>query len=134
MTGYTAFWKRYVDFKGVTSRKDYWITTLINFIISTILGLLPRVDIPMGDQIVPYPIFTTIFGLAILIPAIAITVRRLHDARLSGLFYLLILIPVAGAIAVLIMCILPAKHEDNPWYEFDAIRGCVEGVPAGGNR
>jgi uncharacterized membrane protein YhaH (DUF805 family) len=52
-----------------------------------------------------------IIGLALIIPTLALIVRRLHDANISGLFALLLLIPFLGAIAVFVMMFLPSNPE-----------------------
>lgn len=54
-----------------------------------------------------------VIGLALIIPTLALIVRRLHDANLSGLFALLLLIPFFGGIAVFIMMFLPSKPEGS---------------------
>ena len=63
---YADFWKKYVDFAGKEGRKNFWLTVLVNFIISAVLGAV-------------LPAVSGIFGLAILIPSLAMGVRRLRD-------------------------------------------------------
>lgn len=94
---YTDFWKNYVNFSGKTGVKDFWLTVLVNFIISTVIGVI-------------IPAVAGIFGLAILIPCIAMCVRRLRDAGLNVLLILVALIPVLGWLALIVMCALPSKH------------------------
>ena len=88
--------KHFFDFNGKEKRKVYWLFVLNCFIISFILGLVSSV-------------IDTIFCLAVLLPALGILVRRLHDAGLSGWFALLLLVPVVGWIAVVILACLPSK-------------------------
>lgn len=61
------------------------------------------------------PIFSTIAGLALLIPGIATGVRRLHDTGRSGLWYLLIFVPIIGSIILLVFFLLPRKEVDNKY-------------------
>lgn len=113
LDGYVEFWKRYVDFSGLTTRKNFWVAIIINWVIVMILNVLPVARVSAGTS--EFSVLATIFGLAILIPTIAVTIRRLHDTGRSGWFYLLNLIPFVGSIIVLVLCALPAKTYDNPW-------------------
>ncbi len=88
--------KHYVDFGGKEGRKVYWLWVLNCFIVSFIIGLISST-------------LSYIFSLAILIPSLAILVRRLHDAGFSGWWALLLLVPVVGWIAVVILALLPSK-------------------------
>jgi uncharacterized membrane protein YhaH (DUF805 family) len=54
-------------------------------------------------------VITILFGLATLVPSIAISVRRLHDGNFSGWLYLLILIPILGALAIIVLMLLPSN-------------------------
>lgn len=82
---FTPFTK-YADFKGRSRRKEYWLFMLIYFIFAAI------------------PLVKFIWVLAAIIPAIAVTVRRLHDTGRSGWLILLGLIPLVGGIILLIFC------------------------------
>jgi len=98
---YQNFLLNYTNFNGCTSRKDYWYVVLFNLIISIIIGLLTAIT-----GVYQLYNLTYIYELATLIPSIAISVRRLHDINKSGLYYLLILIPIVGAIILIIfMCL-----------------------------
>ena len=88
----------YADFSGKTNRPGYWYVVLDNIIIQAILGVLssiPKVGIV-------FTILTAVYGLALLIPFLAISVRRLHDVGKSGWYLLMSLIPVVGWIIVLV--------------------------------
>lgn len=81
---YIDFWKRAFDFKGRSSREEYWYTYLVNFLIClvfTFLAFIPFVSI-----------LSSIFGLAILIPSLAISIRRLHDSNHTCLPIIIIFI------------------------------------------
>ena len=93
---YADFWKKYVDFAGKEQRKNFWLTVLVNFIISAVLGAV-------------LPAVSGIFGLAILIPSLAMGVRRLRDGGFNPLLILLVLIPVLGWLALLVLYCLPSK-------------------------
>lgn len=130
---YKSYWKNYFNFKERTSRKDYWLVVLMNFIVTFalffiigfIMGLLGK-EMPALSATATYEeimtfymeflkspvgILTIIWSLANLIPGIAIVVRRLHDANFSGWFYLLVFIPYIGSIILIIFMLLPSKEE-----------------------
>ncbi|MBR3627828.1 MAG: DUF805 domain-containing protein [Elusimicrobia bacterium] len=88
--------KHFFDFSGKEGRKVYWLFVLNCFIISFILGLI--------SSTISY-----IFSLVVLLPSLGILVRRLHDAGFSGWFALLLLVPVVGWIAVVILACFPSK-------------------------
>ncbi|MBR4416744.1 MAG: DUF805 domain-containing protein [Victivallales bacterium] len=93
---YADFWKKYVDFAGKEGRKNFWLTVLVNFIISAILGAV-------------LPAVSGIFGLAILIPSLAMGVRRLRDGGFTPWLILLALIPFLGWLALLVLYCMPSK-------------------------
>ena len=79
----------YANFKGRARRQEYWMFAFINLIIILILNTIDRV------------VFSA--DMAILIPGIAVAVRRLHDTDKSGWWALLGLIPIIGAIVLIVM-------------------------------
>ena len=91
----------YADFKGRSRRSEYWWFTLFNMIVS---GLISSI----------LPELAGVWSLVVLVPGLAICIRRLHDAGKSGWFYLWMLLPIAGQIIVLIQ-LLKDSDEDNQW-------------------
>ena len=104
--------KRYAEFSGRSRRKEYWmwvlfvvITTLVLMFLDSMLGLGGRATSTStyGPSGVGYGanmhggVLTSLFSLAILIPAIAVAVRRLHDTNRSGWWILLPIIPYCAA-------------------------------------
>jgi uncharacterized membrane protein YhaH (DUF805 family) len=120
--------KKYATFKGRASRSEYWWWTLFTFVIYLVLGLL-TFAVGMGTSrdggrtpgalAIPLIILFTVFFLGILLPTLALTVRRLHDAGYSGLLALLLLLPYLGSLIILIFALLPsspagAKYDPIP--------------------
>lgn len=121
----SRFWKKYATFSGRAGRSEYWFAVLFIVLVliliwvpGIILGLAtgtPGVDsygrpsTTPGPAFIPFAIVGGLFYLAILIPAIAIQVRRLHDANLSGGMWFLHLVPSVGALIVLILNVLPSS-------------------------
>lgn len=102
--------KRYVDFSGRSRRKEYWMFVLGVFIAAVILGIIEGIAGLSGMVGGVYGPLTTLFLLGILIPSIAVQIRRFHDQDKSGWFVLLALIPFLGGIVVLVfMCLEGTK-------------------------
>ena len=87
--------QRYAQFVGRASRAEYWWFFLANLIVLAVLGILSRVS-------TVFAILYVIYGLAVLIPGIAVAVRRLHDTNRSGWWLLLWFIPIVGFIIVIV--------------------------------
>lgn len=98
---YKDAFKRYAQFSGVTDRAGYWFFVLANAIISLVLGIICAI---IGNNIL-----TGLYGLAIIIPSIAICCRRLRDAGYSPWWVLLNLTAV-GSIVVIIFNCMPTKN------------------------
>lgn len=74
--------KKYVDFKGRASRKEYWLFFLANLIIGLGLGYFEGLVGAYPDS--EDSIFSSIYQLFVLLPSLAVGVRRMHDANESG--------------------------------------------------
>lgn len=112
------FFKKYAMFSGRASRSEYWWWTLVAILVGSLLNAMTYTGggiYPSGGQLTAGPavitgyILLAIWGLATIIPSIALTIRRLHDVNLSGWFLLLALIPILGALAIFVMTILPSN-------------------------
>ena len=110
--------KKYFCFTGRAGRKEFWMFFLANFIINTILGFIP------GK---PGMIVSVIYALAILLPYLGVTARRLHDTGRSGWMMLLALIPFVGVIIVIVLCALEGQKESNQFGEAPAECCCCGG-------
>ena len=98
MKEYLDMWKNYANFSGRTSVRGYWMAVLFNIIFSTVASFIP---------IVSY-----IYPIAILVPSLAITVRRLRDAGKSWTAIFLSLIPLVGSIILLVKLCRPSAPVD----------------------
>ncbi|HEY0770786.1 MAG TPA: DUF805 domain-containing protein [Sphingobacteriaceae bacterium] len=116
MNWYLEVLTNYVGFRGRARRKEYWMFTLINFIFS--VGAIVM-DNALGlavDGIGYGPVYG-IYLLGILVPSIAVCVRRLHDVGKSGWMTLIIFIPIIGAIWLLVLLFtdsMPGTNEYGP--------------------
>lgn len=100
----TSGFSNYVNFSDRACRSEYWYWVL--FII------LAEIVTSIVDYVIGYQVTTTLFGLAVLLPGIAVTVRRLHDLDRTGWWILLGLIPLIGWIILLIWYV--TKGTDGP--------------------
>ncbi|WP_457962409.1 DUF805 domain-containing protein [Arthrobacter sp. D1-29] len=117
------FFKKYATFSGRASRSEYWWWTLVSVGVSIILQIVAGIMGAAGATVtadgtavpgagaVPVYIILVIWGLATIVPSLALTARRLHDVNLSGWLILVVLVPFLGAIALLVMTILASKPE-----------------------
>jgi uncharacterized membrane protein YhaH (DUF805 family) len=84
----------YVNFSGRAARSEYWYWFLFVVVASIVTVII--------DNLIGHAITNPIFSLATLLPGLAVTVRRLHDLDKSGWFIFLGLIPIVGAIILII--------------------------------
>ncbi|MDR7238749.1 DUF805 domain-containing protein [Neobacillus drentensis] len=106
MEWYLKVLKNYVGFSGRASRKEYWMFVLFNMIALIILSVLDRV---LGTD----PLLYGLYSLAVLLPSLAVSIRRLHDAGKSGAWILIGLIPFIGAIVLLVFMCTDSQSNDN---------------------
>ncbi|HMQ92720.1 MAG TPA: DUF805 domain-containing protein [Amaricoccus sp.] len=90
----------YVTFSGRAPRSEFWWWTLAVLIAVLVAGLLDGLlfGAPEGESVRP---ISGLLGLAILLPNLAVTVRRLHDTDRTGWWVLLGLVPVIGLLVLL---------------------------------
>ena len=88
----------YANFNGRAGRKEFWMFVLFYIIFAIIASVL---DVLIGT----YVAFTLILSLALIVPSLAVTVRRLHDIGKSGLWILIDFVPLIGPIWLLILLI-----------------------------
>lgn len=108
MEWYLKVLKNYVGFEGRARRTEYWMFILFNFIASLILGFI-------GGFIGLDSILAYIYSLAVMLPSLAVAVRRLHDTGRSGWMILLSLIPLVGAIVLIVFMCQDSQPGDNKY-------------------
>ena len=126
-----CFLRPYADFSGVTSRKEFWLCYVAMIVAS--IGLTGLVLLLMAVAGVSGGLIATILcsivGLGLVVPGLAISVRRLRDAGLSPWLMLVVLVPGLGALALLVMFCLPTKYEHE---ETETRFNTVDGIVTGG--
>lgn len=106
MNWYLAVLKNYAGFSGRARRMEYWMFTLFNAVIIAVLdliGMAVRAGTYLGG----------LYSLAVLIPSLAVAVRRLHDTGKSGWWVLIAIVPLIGWIVLLVFMVLPGDRGDN---------------------
>lgn len=118
MQWYLEVLKKYAVFEGRAHRTEFWMFVLVSVVISIVLGI---VDAIIGTTAgAGGGLLQGIYGLAVLIPSLAVGARRLHDIDRSGWWQLLGLIPLVGIIILIVWWAKegdrgPNPHGPNPW-------------------
>ncbi len=98
--------KKYAEFCGRTSRKAYWMYYLFYVLFYMVAGVL--------DAFGGAGLFISLYTLAMLIPGIAITTRRLHDTGRTGWWQLVYLVPLVGWLIMLVF-LVQGSSPDNEY-------------------
>ena len=135
MEWYIKVLKNYANFKGRARRKEYWMFVLINFIIyiafmiliiiiEVISGVIYVSDLKIIITslmtlftVTPFSVILSLYVLAILVPSLAVSVRRLHDIGKSGWYILLYLVPFVGNIILMFWFSEEGMPETNKYGE-----------------
>ena len=104
MNWYLEVWKKFAVFDGRAGRSEYWFFTLFNVIIYVVLGII--------GALIKFPFLPLIYLVAVLIPSLAVTVRRLHDTDRTGWWILLGIVPFGG-IVIFIFTVMGSTPGDN---------------------
>jgi uncharacterized membrane protein YhaH (DUF805 family) len=100
MNYYLAVLQNFANFKGRARRSEYWYFVLFNIIFSIALGFV--------GGLIHFPLISTIYSLVMIIPSLAVGVRRMHDAGKSGWF---LLIPIYN----LVLALTEGEANDNAY-------------------
>jgi uncharacterized membrane protein YhaH (DUF805 family) len=113
MNWYLEVLKKYAVFSGRARRREYWMFTLVNFVITILLMIIDGA-LGLGDRGGMGPL-RAVYTLAVLIPGIAVSVRRLHDVGRSGWWLFIALIPCVGGIILLVFMVQDGQPEPNEY-------------------
>lgn len=105
---------RYATFSGRAQRMEYWMFCLLCIILSIAVGFADGMFNPQAPptEISTLSLFT---NLLLIIPSIAVSVRRLHDTNRSGWWWFIALIPILGTIWLLVLMVLPGTRGSNDY-------------------
>ena len=90
---------KYAVFDGRATRPEFWWFVLFSFLVQ-LAGAMVDGFLLSGTLFGP----GTLLGLALFLPTITVTARRLHDTDLSGWWQLIAFVPAIGAIALIVLC------------------------------
>ena len=114
MNWYLEVLKKYFVFSGRARRKEYWYFVLFNLIISIVLGIIDGIIGTFSAE-TGIGLLGGIYSLAVLIPCISVSVRRLHDTGRTGWWLLIGLVPIIGAIVIIIFAVLDSQPDENQY-------------------
>jgi uncharacterized membrane protein YhaH (DUF805 family) len=111
---YLACWQKCLDFRGRSRRAEFWYFVLCNIIVSLILQAIDRaLGLYQDDK--KTGVLQGIYDFAIILPSLAVGVRRLHDIGKSGWWYAINLVPCLGWIAFIIFAAQEGEPQSNAW-------------------
>lgn len=113
MNQYLSVLKKYFVLQGRARRSEYWMFVLVNLLISIALTAVDAVLIK--SLRLPFGILSAIYTIGIICPSFCVGVRRLHDVGRSGWWLLIALIPLIGALVLLIFSVLDSQPADNKY-------------------
>ncbi len=114
MNWYLQALKKYADFSGRARRREYWFYILFYVIILVVLTICDTI-IGTTVQGAGLGILTLIYLLVVLIPTLAVTVRRLHDTGRSGWWILIQLVPIVGVFILLYFLVSDSNPGTNAY-------------------
>ena len=99
--------ERYADFQGRAARSELWWFVLFYLLLSVVIGAISALSDVLGG------LLNLVVTIALLVPAIAVQVRRLHDTDRTGWWVLIGLIPLIGTIVLLVFYVQRGTEGDN---------------------
>jgi uncharacterized membrane protein YhaH (DUF805 family) len=101
----STVFSKYAQFGGTASRSEYWWWTLFSVLVSVGLGVIDSAISGQSD----FSLLSTLWSLAVLLPSLAVGVRRLRDAGYSWGYLFLALIPIVGGIILIVLLCKQSK-------------------------
>jgi len=114
MKWYLGVLKKYADFGGRARRKEYWMFVLFNIIFVTVAVIIDNI-LGIANEYTALGPFYYLYILAVLLPSLAVLVRRLHDIGKSGWWFFISLIPFIGAIWLLVLLVTDSQPGENQY-------------------
>lgn len=113
MKEYLDVLKKYAVFTGRARRREYWMFTLFNALAGAVVWGIAMVGLWNDNYVGVFPYMA--YCLATFLPGLAVFVRRMHDTGRSGWWFLLMFIPLVGAIVVLVFLCTEGQPGDNKY-------------------
>ena len=106
--------RRYAEFTGRTRRKEYWSFVLLLFVVSLVIGFIEGM-LGLSGMVGTYGPLSWLFLLIVLIPSIAVGVRRFHDLGKSGWWILIGIVPILGALVLIFFFVQEGEKGPNEY-------------------
>ena len=115
----SSFFSKYATFSGRARRSEFWFAVLFTTLVSTAISIVwPSTTQYVNDiAIQQASMQSNLWQLAIFIPSIALSVRRLHDVGRKGTYYLFVLLPIVGWIVLFIQFLKDSEPGANAFGE-----------------
>ena len=107
MNYYFDVLKKYAVFEGRARRKEYWMYVLFDIIAMVILAII--------GTVINFPYLASIYGLAVLLPSLAVAIRRLQDTGRSGWWIFITLVPAIGSIWLIVLLATDSQPGQNQY-------------------
>ena len=114
MYWYLTVVKNYAGFSGRARRKEYWMFLLFNMIFAFVAAIIDNV-VGTASPELGYGVFYGLYTMAMIIPGIAVMVRRLHDVGKSGWMYFIVFIPIVGVIWLMVLLLTDSDAGENQY-------------------
>lgn len=113
------FFSKYATFSGRARRSEFWYAVLFTTLVSAVIGLIwPSTTLVLdGMSFQQSSLPSNLWQLAIFVPSIALSVRRLHDVGRKGTYYLFVLLPIVGWILLFIQLVKDSEPGPNAFGE-----------------
>lgn len=105
--------QKYVLFTGRAGVKEYWYFFVVNFAVSILFYILMLIFMESAAMAGIVGLLSTIWSLGLFLPALALTVRRLHDTGKGGGWIFIGLVPIIGALYLLYLMIIKGEPTTN---------------------
>lgn len=107
MNWYLAVLKKYAVFSGRATRSEYWYFALFSLIVSIVLAIV--------DYLLDTQILGGVYSLAVFLPSLGVSIRRLHDIGRSGWWNLIIFVPLIGFIVLIVFAVQDSQPGSNQY-------------------
>jgi len=114
MEWYLGAFKKYAVFSGRARRKEFWMFILFNILFSIAAVIIDNV-LGLANDRTGYGLFSGLYSLAIILPSLGMEIRRLHDVGKSGWWIFISLIPLVGAIWLIVLLATEGQPGDNQY-------------------
>jgi uncharacterized membrane protein YhaH (DUF805 family) len=114
-----SFFSKYATFSGRARRSEFWYAVLFTTLVSAVIGLIwPSTTVVLNEMSFQQSSLpSNLWQLAIFVPSIALSVRRLHDVGRKGTYYLFVLLPIVGWILLFIQFLKDSEPGPNAFGE-----------------